>query len=55
MRNASIVQNSHRGPLAILCDLTEIKCNDSGGWGPRPVCSLIVKQVSYENIHFCIL
>ncbi|CAG9857038.1 unnamed protein product [Phyllotreta striolata] len=41
MQQASIVGDEHRAPIQTLFELTDVRC------GPRPICSLLVKQAQF--------
>lgn len=41
MQQASIVGDEHRIPIQTLFELTDVRC------GPRPICSLLIKQLQF--------
>ncbi|XP_057653177.1 ubiquitin conjugation factor E4 B [Diorhabda carinulata] len=41
MQQASIVGDEHRAPIQTLFELTDVRC------GPRPICTLVTKQVQF--------
>ncbi|GLV34489.1 Ubiquitination factor E4B [Carabus blaptoides fortunei] len=45
MQQASIVDNEHRQPMQVLCELAEIRCGATGNI--RPICRLVTHQVQF--------